>query len=168
MRIFALLIATLALSTGPVVAEETAGDKAAEAWDTTKQTAKQVGRSTKQTAKEVGHTLKRGTEKVANKIVETVAPDADAHRVEVKLGPDSIDMPKSIPDGKIAFVVTNTAAEKLTFEVAGKSLDERFMTTLSAKQTKVFTVHLERGRYQVSCLIAGKNQHRENIDLRVR
>src|SRR4051812_16709270 len=111
MKIFTLLMATFALSIGTVLAQETAGEKAAEAWDTTKETAKHVGRSTKQTAKEVGHTLKRGAEKVANKIVETVTPDPDAHGVEVKLAADSIDMPKSIPDGKTAFVVTNTAPE---------------------------------------------------------
>lgn len=150
--------ASLAWSQGP----------AEQAWDTTKDTAKAVGRATKETAKDVGQTLKRGTEKVANKIEETLAPDADARRVDVKLTGDRIDMDETVPAGKTAFVVTNTSNEKLTFALQSAQLDEPFVSTLEPQQTKSYTVHLERGSYKVGCVVRGKEKHRMNVNLKAR
>src|SRR5215212_11511505 len=98
MRTPILLICILALFAMPARAQETAGEKAAEAWGTTKKTAKNVG-----------HTLKRGTKKAAHTVKEALTPDPDANRVEVKVAPNSIDLPNSVPAGKAAFVVTNTS-----------------------------------------------------------
>ena len=138
---------------------------AERAWDATKQTAKDVGHATKETAKDVGHTLKRGTKKVVHKIEETVTPDADARRVEVKLTADHIDMDKSVPAGKTAFVVTNNSNEKLSFRLEGEGVDENFSSTLVPQQTKVYTVDLDRGYYKVGAVITGTEKNRVDVDL---
>ena len=154
------LIASLSLSQAQGPAEK--------AWDTTKETAKDVGHATKETAKDVGHTLKRGTKKVVHKITETVTPDVDAHRVEVKLTANRIDMDKSVPAGKTAFVVTNNSNEKLTFQVEGQGIDESFSSTLAPQQTKVYTVDLDRGHYKVGAVITGTDKQRVDVDLRAK
>jgi hypothetical protein len=167
MRTLAFLILAISLSTMAIHAQETAGEKAAEAWDKTKSTAKQVGRTTKETAKNVGRTLKRETKKVANTVVDAVTPDSDAHRVNVKLTAGNISMPKRLPAGKTAFVVTNTTNESLTFEVSGADLEQRLAATLGPKEKKVYQVNLDRGRYQAACVIKGAETHEVAVDLTV-
>jgi hypothetical protein len=137
--------------------QETAGDKAKDAWN-----------STKETAKDVGHTLKRHTKKMAHRVREALTPDPEAHRVDVKVGPASLDIPKSIPPGKTAFVVTNTSDQKLTFEVEPNGGAQSFAMSLEPRQTKVLHVELERGNYHAGCLIKGQESHRKEVDLRVR
>ena len=119
MKIVALMICAIALAGNAVRAQESAGEKAADAWDTTKHTAKQVGR-----------TLKKETKKAANTVIEAVTPDPDAHRVNVKLSATTIDMPREVPAGKAAFVVTNNGNEKLNFDIEGQGFDKNFALTL--------------------------------------
>ena len=161
MKTFLLITLALIASLSLVQAQ----GPAERAWDTTKQTAKEVGHATKETAKDVGHTLKRGTKKVAHKIKETVTPDPDAHRVEVKLTADRIDMDKSVPAGKTAFVVTNNSNEKLSFRLEGEGVDDTFSSTLAPQQTKVYTVDLDRGHYKVGTIITGTDKHRVDLEL---
>jgi iron uptake system EfeUOB component EfeO/EfeM len=157
MKTPVLVACAVVLLSGAVPAQESAGEKAADAWDTTKHTAKKVGR-----------TLKHETKKAANAVVEAVTPDPDAHRVDVKVTADRIDMPKSIPAGKTAFVVTNTGNEKLAFEVERTGQEQNFATSLAPQQTKVLQVRLERGQYHAGCFIKGHETQRQEINLRVR
>jgi hypothetical protein len=157
MKTVVLTMCVIGLFTAMLPAQETVKEKAADAWDTTKHTAKQVGR-----------TLKRDTKKAANAVVESVRPDPDAHRVEVKVTSNALDMPKSVPAGKTAFVVTNTGTEKLSFEVERAGQEPNYEMTLAPQETKVLHVHLERGRYHAGCVVKGGETQRHEVDLRVR
>jgi iron uptake system EfeUOB component EfeO/EfeM len=157
MKALTLLSSAILITSFTAHAQETAGEKAAEAWDTTKQTAKHVGRRVKHETKKAVHTVR-----------EALTPDPDANRVDVKVAANSIDLPKSIPAGKTAFVVTNTGNEKLTFEVEPKGQEQDFAMTLAPNETKVLHVQLEPGRYRAGCVIKGHESRRKEVDLRVR
>jgi hypothetical protein len=168
MKTLISVFCAIAVLVPAVPATETAGEKAEEAWDATKETAKDVGRTTKETAKDVGRTLKKGTKKAAHTVKEALTPDPDANRVEVKLSADRIDMPKSISSGKTAFVATNTGNEKLTFEIERHGEEQNFAMTLAPNQTKVFHVNLERGKYHAGILAKGRETHRHEVNFRVK
>jgi hypothetical protein len=156
MKTFLFFSFAIAVSIAPLLAQETVKEKAADAWG-----------ATKQTAKNVGHTLKRGTKKVANTVVEAVTPDADARSVNVKLTAGSINMPKKLPAGKTAFVVTNTSNEKLTFEVSDAASEQRLAAALDPKEKKTYQVSLTPGTYRAACIIKGAETHEVNVDLTV-
>jgi hypothetical protein len=164
MKTLLSIICTVALSTPALYAE----GPAAEAWNTTKETAKSVGHATKETAKDVGHTLKKGTKKAAHTVKEALTPDPDANRVDVKVAANRIDVPKSITPGKTAFVVTNTSNETLTFEVEKQGQEQEFTTTVDPGKTKVIHVHLETGKYHAGVLIKGRDTNRKEVNFRVK
>jgi uncharacterized cupredoxin-like copper-binding protein len=116
-----------------------------------------VAEDTAETAKNVGHSVAKGTKKAVNTVVDALTPDADARRVDVTLGEYKIDMPTSLKPGKTAFVVKNAGKQKHNFEVKGDGTDQKFITDLTPKQTKVLHVRLKRGTYTVYCPV-GDNQ----------
>ena len=135
---FALVIA-------PLQAEEkSVGQKTAEVWDKTKATTKDV------TRKAVGK-----TKQVANRVEAAVrAPDADAHKVPVKVNDKGVQMPNTLKAGKTAFVVTNTGKDRHDFEITGEGMEKSFWFNLAPNQTKTMQVELKPGSYQAACEIA--------------
>jgi uncharacterized cupredoxin-like copper-binding protein len=121
------------------------------------QKATDVAEDTAETAKNVGHSVAKGTKKAVNTVVDALTPDADARRVNVTLGEYKIDMPTSLKPGKTAFIVKNAGKQKHNFEVKGNGTDQKFITDLTPKQTKVLHVRLKRGTYTVYCPV-GDNQ----------
>jgi uncharacterized cupredoxin-like copper-binding protein len=121
------------------------------------QKATDVAEDTAETAKNVGHSVAKGTKKAVNTVVDALTPDADARRVDVTLGEYKIDMPTSLKPGKTAFIVKNAGKQKHNFEVKGDGTDQKFITDLTPKQTKVLHVRLKRGTYTVYCPV-GDNQ----------
>jgi uncharacterized cupredoxin-like copper-binding protein len=145
MKTLLPIIVASAISIGMVQAQ-TAGEKASEAWD-----------QTKQTAKETGHAVVKTTKKAANAVADALTPEPDARKINVTVAEDRIDMPTSLESGKTAFIVKNDGKEKHNFEVKGDGTDRKFITDLTPKQTKVLHVNLKRGTYTVYCPV-GDNQ----------
>lgn len=129
-----------------MVQAQTAGEKASEAWD-----------QTKQTAKEAGHTVVKTTKKAANAVADALTPEPDARKVNVTVTEYRIDMPAKLKPGKTAFIVKNDGKEKHNFEVKGNGTDQKFHIDLTPKQTKVLHVNLKRGTYTAYCPV-GDNQ----------
>src|SRR4051794_26415732 len=71
-------------------------------------TAANVAKDAVDTAAHVGHKVARGTKRVVHRIADVFEPEADAHRVEVTVSDDKIDVPARVKPGKTAFVVHNT------------------------------------------------------------
>jgi hypothetical protein len=139
MKTLLSIIVAGAVSTGMVQAQ-TAGEKAAEAWD-----------QTKQTAKEAGHAVVKTTKKAANAVADALTPEPDARKVNVTLAEHRIDMPTKLKPGKAAFIVKNEGKEKHNFEVKGNGTDQKFLSELDPNQTKVLHVELKRGTYTAYC-----------------
>jgi len=135
MKLSLSTIIAVALSLGVVWAEGPA------------EKAKDVAEDAAETAKDVGHKVVKGTKKVVNKVVDAVTPDPDAHRVDVTLSDEKIDMPTSLETGKTAFVVKNVGNEKHNFVVRGKDGTHKFIVELQPNETKVLHVQLKRGTY---------------------
>jgi len=80
-------------------------------------------------------------------------PDADSRRVDVKISDKGVQMPKSLPAGKTAFVVTNTGKTKHNFEIEGEALDKSFWFALKPNETKTMQVDLKAGTYEADCAV---------------
>jgi uncharacterized cupredoxin-like copper-binding protein len=139
MKTIFSIILTVGLSIG-IARAQGPGERAAQAAETTVDTAKNVG-----------HSVARGAKKAANTVVDALTPDPDAHRVDVTLSEYKIDMPTSLKPGKTAFVVKNAGKKKHNFEVKGNGTDQKFISNLAPSETKVLHVQLKRGTYDVTC-----------------
>lgn len=153
------LAATFALSTVNGFAEEkTVGEKSAEVWDKTKATTKDVTKKVVKTTKEA-----------ANRVEAAVRePDADATKVDVKVGDKGVQMPKSLQAGKTAFVVTNTGKQPHNFEIEGQALDKSFWFALAPNQTKTMQVDLKAGTYEADCTVKGHEDKEQKTQLVVK
>lgn len=138
MKIFFLVILTIALSTG--VRAHGPGEKAAE-----------VAQDTADTAKNVGRSVARGTKKAVHTVVDALTPEPGARHVHVTLSEYKIDMPTSLKPGKTAFIVKNAGKKKHTFEIKGNGIDQKFTNNLAPGDTRVLHVQLSRGTYDVTC-----------------
>jgi uncharacterized cupredoxin-like copper-binding protein len=79
------------------------------------------------------------------------APDADAHKVEVRLIEHQIEMPKQIAPGKTAFVITNAGQKEHSFAIEGTGVNEKLSGTLEGGQSKTLELELKPGTYRVYC-----------------
>ena len=122
---------------------------------------------TKDTAKDAGHAVADTARSAANAVVETLTPDKDAHHVNVRLTGASIDMPKSVPSGKTAFVVKNTANEKQSFEIQGEGIDRGFLFALGPDETKTLQTTLKPGKYKAYAIRKNGEEKRFEINLTV-
>jgi plastocyanin len=121
--------------------QKTTGGKAAEVWDKTKKTTKEVTRD-----------VVDKTAKAVEKIESSVdRPDADANRVDVTITEKGVQMPKTLKPGKTAFVVKNGGKEKHNFEIEGPRLDKSFWFAVAPNATKTMQVNLEPGTYEADC-----------------
>lgn len=161
MKTIGSLILALLIASGIAVRGEGPAEKAVDS-------AGEVAKDTVDTAKNAAHKVVKGTRKAVHKVKEALAPDPDANRVDVKVTADSIDMSHTATPGKTAFVVTNTATEKLDFKVQGDNADENFSMTLAPNETKVLQVNLPRGNYRVACAVKGHQTHRMDVRLNVK
>jgi len=154
-----LIAAAFPLSTGHgIAADKTVGEKSAEVWD-----------KTKATTKDVTQKVVKKTKEAVNRVEAAVRePDADARKVDVKVNEKGVQMPKSLPAGKTAFVVTNTGKEAHNFEIEGEALDKNFWFALSPKQTKTMQVDLKAGTYDAYCTGEGHAKKEQKVQLMVR
>ena len=112
-------------------------------------TATNVAKDAVDTAANVGHKVVRGTKRVIHRIADAVTPEPDAHRVEVTVSDDRIDMPAKTHPGKTAFVVHNAGQQPRSFEVEGDADNYQFEHDVKPGQTKVLHVPMTRGTYTV-------------------
>ncbi len=158
MRKLLYVIAGSALLVGMACAQsESPSEKASKTWDTTKQKTKAAA-----------HELVEASRNVAGAVVETIAPDKDARRVNVDLTGDRLDMPGSIESGKTAFVVKNSGPEKQNFEITGKKIDREFVFAISPGETKTLQVDLPAGHYKALCTVTDHQTRHLKINLIVR
>jgi uncharacterized cupredoxin-like copper-binding protein len=132
---------TLAAAVSAISAEEkTLGEKTGDVLE-------KAGES----ARDAGHVIVDKTKKAAGAVKDALTPDKDARRVEVTLKEHEIEMPESLEAGKIAFVVRNAGSEEHNFEIEGQGIEEKFLTDLAPKDTKVLNLRLKPGTYKVYC-----------------
>ncbi|HEX8281136.1 MAG TPA: cupredoxin domain-containing protein [Chthoniobacterales bacterium] len=143
IKIFALLTtAACAFTAMPVRAEDkTASEKTAEAWDATKKTTKDVTRKVVNKTKDAASTAEAAISK----------PDEDARKVQVTVTDKGVQMPKTLPPGKTAFIVRNTGKQEHGFEIKGQALEKSFWFDIAPGSTKTMQVDLKAGSYEADC-----------------
>ncbi|MEP6956045.1 MAG: cupredoxin domain-containing protein [Chthoniobacterales bacterium] len=144
MKIFLAPVAVAAFSFVLLPAsaqEKTTAEKTSEVWEKTKETTKEVSR-------EVVDTTKKAVARVEAAIDQ---PDADAHKVDVTITDEGVQMPQSLRAGKTAFVVKNSGKEKHNFEVAGPELEKSFWLAIAPGASKTMQVDLKPGSYEAEC-----------------
>lgn len=123
--------------------EKTVSEKSAEVWDKTKKKTKEitttVAKKTKETVKAIEHKMD--------------TPDPDARKVPVKVTDAGVQMPKSLPAGKTAFIVANTGKQKHNFEIEGEHLEKSFWFGIAPKDSKTMQVDLKPGSYEAHCSV---------------
>lgn len=149
--IFAIVIAgafTLCVKRAPAE-DKSVGEKSAEVWGQTKQKTKEISKAVVKKTRET-------VEAVEHKIDQ---PDADARKVDVKVTDKGVQMPRSLPPGKTAFVVANTGKQKHNFKITGNGLDESFWFSIAPGSNKTMQAELQAGSYEAVCSVgahAGK------------
>lgn len=135
-------IACLALSAGAVTAadDKTLGEKTSDA----------AGKVVEKT-KDVTRAAVDATKDAAAAVKDAVTPDSDARKIEVTLSDHQIDMARSIPAGKTAFVVKNNGKAKHNFEIEGQGIEKQFLANVGPGDTKTLHVDLKPGNYKVYC-----------------
>jgi uncharacterized cupredoxin-like copper-binding protein len=137
-----VVVAAFASAVMPLQAQEkSVGQKTAEVWDKTKATTKDVTRK-------VVKSTRAAVDRVEMAVRE---PDADARKVNVTVGDKGVQMPKSLPAGKTAFVVKNTGKQAHNFEIEGAGLDKSFWFAIDPNQSKTMQVDLKPGAYEAIC-----------------
>ena len=131
-------------------------------------TAENVARSTVRETKKAANTVAHGAKKAADTVVDAVTPDSDARRVDVTVTDDRIDMPTQLKPGKTAFVVKNAGKTTQDFEVAGRSVDRKFVAAPNPGETKVLHVVLKRGTYTAYSPARNGSKRTAEVTLRVR
>ena len=138
--------------------EKTVGQKTEEVWDKTKQKTKQVSnavvKETKETIQAIEHKID--------------APDADARKVKVTLTDGGVQMPRSLPAGKTAFIVVNTGKQKHNFAIEGEHLDKSFWFAIDPKNSKTMQVALKPGSYEAHCSIDEHAKKEARVKLAVK
>jgi hypothetical protein len=159
LSLAALACAALALPVATAHAQEkSTSEKASEAWNATKETTKDV------TKKAVS-----ATKRAAHKAEAAMArPDADARKVEVTLSEKGVQMPKSLPAGKTAFIVRNTGKQGHNFEVEGGGLEKSFWFAVPPNDSKTMQVDLKPGTYAAICRAEGHEGKESKVSLTVK
>jgi hypothetical protein len=136
------------------------------------QTAENVANSTVRGTKKAAETVAHGVKKAADTVEDAIIPDSDTpnsdeRRVDVTMTDDKIDMPTPLKPGRTAFVVKNAGTMTQNFEVAGHSVDRKFVTAPGPGETKVLHVTLHRGNYTVYSPGKNGDKKTEKMTLRV-
>ena len=131
-------------------------------------TAENVARSTARGTEKAARTVAHGVKKAADTVEDAFTPDSDARRVDVTVTDDRIDMPTQLKPGKTAFVVKNAGKTTQNFEVAGRSVDRKFVAAPNPGETKVLHVILKRGTYTAYSPARNGSKRTAEVTLRVR
>lgn len=132
--------------------------------DTARNVVKSPVRGTEKAARTVAHGAKTAVDKVA----DVFTPEPDAHRVDVSLNDEKINIPTSVRPGKTAFVIKNSGTTTENFKLVGNGVDREFLNPPKPGETKVLHVTLKRGTYAVYSPSADGEKRSENVSLRVR
>ncbi len=128
--------------------DKTVTEKTAEAWD-----------KTKEVAKETGEVIADKTKAAVAAVEDAIdKPDADAKKVLVTITDSGIQMEKSLAAGKTAFVVKNTGKEKHNFEIEGTGMEKSFWLAIAPGDTKTMQVDLKAGSYEADCKLHGTKE----------
>jgi len=87
-----------------------------------------------------------------------MAGDAPLPIIEVKLTEFAIELPKTVPVGKMIFSVTNAGTLEHNFVVEGKGLEKKLEMNLKPGETGNLQVDLPGGTYTVYCPV---NDHKK-------
>ncbi len=166
------IIAVLAVSFCFTVAqaeEKTVAEKTEEVWDETKKKTKEVTKAVVDTTKETSKTVAKKTKETVKAIEHKIdAPDADARKVNVTINDGGVQMPRSLPAGKTAFIVKNSGKQKHNFEIEGEHLDKSFWFAIDPKESKTMQVDLKRGTYEAHCSVDDHANKEAKVKLAVK
>jgi uncharacterized cupredoxin-like copper-binding protein len=96
-----------------------------------------------------------------------MAGDAPLPIIEVKLTEFAIELPKTVPVGKMIFSVTNAGTMEHNFEVEGKGLEQKFEMNLKPGETRNLQVDLPPGTYTVYCPVNDHKKRGMQLELMV-
>lgn len=86
--------------------------------------------------------------------------------VEVRLFERTIEMPASLPEGRVTFVVTNDGEAEHSFGIEGRGMEAELGAPLAPGETGSLEAELAAGTYTVYCTVG--DHRREGMDLRLR
>ena len=158
MKFFMVLLACAFCCAWTQAKEKTVAEETEEVWDKTKQKTKEVSKTV---AKETKETIKAIEHKIDT-------PDADARKVKVTITDGGVQMPRSLPAGKTAFIVANTGKQKHNFEIEGGHLDKSFWFAIAPKDSKTMQVDLKPGSYEAHCSVADHANKEAKVKLTVK
>ena len=172
MKTMKFLMAFLACTFCCAVAqaeEKTVAEKTEEVWDETKKKTKEVTKAVVDTTKETSKTVAKKTKETVKAIEHKIdAPDADARKVNVTINDGGVQMPRSLPAGKTAFIVKNSGKQKHNFEIEGEHLDKSFWFSIAPKDSKTMQVDLKRGTYEAHCSVDDHANKEAKVKLAVK
>jgi hypothetical protein len=96
-----------------------------------------------------------------------VAGESPAVIVEVKLTEFSVEMPKTVPPGRMTFSVTNAGTMEHNFEIEGEGIEKKFDTNLKPGETRNLPVDLPAGTYRVYCPVKDHKEQGIQLELKV-
>jgi len=96
-----------------------------------------------------------------------VAGDAPIPIIEVKLTEFAVELPKTVPVGKMIFSVTNVGTVEHNFEVEGQGLEKKFEMNLKPGETRNLQVDLPAGTYTVYCPVDDHKKRGMQLELMV-
>jgi hypothetical protein len=94
-----------------------------------------------------------------------MAGDAPLPIIEVKLTEFAIELPKTVPIGKMVFSVTNAGTMEHNFEVEGKGLEKKLEMNLKPGETGNLQVDLPAGTYTVYCPVDDHRKRGMQLEL---
>jgi hypothetical protein len=149
--------------------EKTVAEKTEEVWDETKKKTKEVTKAVVDTTKETTNTVAKKTKETVKAIEHQIdTPDADARKVNVTINDGGVQMPRSLPAGKTAFIVNNNGKQKHNFEIEGEHLDKSFWFAIAPKDSKTMQVDLKRGTYEAHCSVDDHANKEAKVKLAVK
>ncbi len=87
----------------------------------------------------------------ANEYYDVASRQLGETEVEVRLFDRTLEMPPSLPHGRVTFVVVNDGEEEHSFEIEGRGLHEELERPLAPGETGKLAVELTAGTYSVYC-----------------
>jgi hypothetical protein len=96
-----------------------------------------------------------------------MAGDAPIPIIEVKLTEFAVELPKTVPVGKMIFSVTNAGTMEHNFEVEGQGIEQKFDTNLQPGETRNLQVDLPVGKYTVYCPLNDHKKRGMQLELMV-
>jgi hypothetical protein len=96
-----------------------------------------------------------------------MAGDGPIPIVEVRLTEFTIQMPPTVPIGRVTFSVTNDGTMEHNFEIEGQGIEERFDTNLKPGELRSLQVDLAAGTYTVYCPVEDHKGRGMQLELKV-